>query len=120
MTASEIRYIITIKEYSENVILKPAKLAKLVGCSRASVSKAIHRLMNKGIIFLQQNGCVGLTQYGGQLACAYQTICTLIQQELCGRLNCTVGVAKFDSIRIAAALSPCNIKKILGRDELCL
>lgn len=112
MTASELKYILTIYYESGNSgFIKSARISDKLCISRAGVSKASERLLNKKLIEKDSHKMLKLSDTGVETAELYIKAISVIERALTER-GVKQSLAKKEAVSAAAVLCTDTVKKI--------
>lgn len=115
MTASEIAYLIAVKETAREGKGGEARskdVAERIGLSRASVSRAVEKLCAKRLAARTERNGVVLTDAGAAEVERYEACIAAVQKAILKRFGCRECVAKADALRVVCALSAENFKRL--------
>lgn len=110
MTASEIRYLLTIINLEKNGAVRLSDIANHIGCSKPSVTRATDNLEFRG--YIKKGSNVELTPKGREEGQKLTAIAHYLEKEILSRLAPSARAAQRDAIEIMGAISPCNLEKL--------
>ena len=113
MTISELKYLIAVYELNKNWIdARITALSKKMNLSKASVCKAVGRLIESG--YLCQNGkAVSLTKIGKEIISDYSIVIEFIASKLQKYCGTTSETAFLEAIGAACALGDESRKRVI-------
>ena len=107
ITASEMKYLLTIEEIGQNV--KMVAIAKKLGITKASVFHSIERLEKKNLV--KKEEFVALTADGEKILSEFHSIRNWMKHHLVDKCGVPEEIANEDSINVICSLSDVTREK---------
>ncbi len=112
MTPSKENYLKILLELSEDPKIRSSDVARVLGVTKASVSRMMHVLREEGYICMERYGAVTLTDKGLRQAAAVKSRFTLLRQFFTQILDVDETTAATDACRIEHIISDASMEKI--------
>ncbi len=112
MTPSKENYLKILLELSEDPKIRSSDVARVLGVTKASVSRMMRVLREEGYICMERYGAVTLTDKGLRQAAAVKSRFTLLRQFFTQILDVDETTAATDACRIEHIISDASMEKI--------
>jgi Mn-dependent DtxR family transcriptional regulator len=112
MTPSKENYLKILLELSEDPKIRSSDVARVLGVTKASVSRMMRVLREEGYICMERYGAVTLTDKGLRQAAAVKSRFTLLRQFFTQILDVDETTAETDACRIEHIISDASMEKI--------
>lgn len=112
LTASQIRYLLTIQKLSLGGGVRPAQVAKSLTVSRPSVHRMINQLIKAGLVTKKDDTSIMISENFSVLADRYTSVFSSVSAFLTEKLNIPPDTAEEGALSILSSLNASALESV--------